>query len=226
MLQRLMTNGARRAQWICFLNSHSFRVAILDPECREALSGAYAVFPDGCAVRVAARLRGLHILDNLPGTDLVPAMLESCSGRCFLIGDAPKQIEIAACELERRFPTWSVVGWAPGYFASEEEERRVVDLVNRTKPDLLLIGMGTPLQERFVRRYADDLGVPLCICVGGLFSYWSGRLIRAPRLMRRLGLEWLWILVQQPHKLGRYTIGTARFFATVLCHLRRDSIVR
>jgi len=222
MLQRLMATGAPQTQWICFLNSHNFNRAMLDGVCRDALSDAYAVFPDGCAIHVAARLCGLHIPENLPGTDLVPAMLESCSGTCFLIGDAPKHIERAAYELQRRFPAWSVAGFTSGYFASEEEERRVVELVNRTNPDLLLIGMGTPLQERFVRRYAGDLRVPLCICVGGLFGYWSGELIRAPRLMRRLGLEWLWILVQQPRKVGRYTIGTARFFATVLRHLRRE----
>jgi exopolysaccharide biosynthesis WecB/TagA/CpsF family protein len=223
MLRRLLARGAMRTQWVCFLNSHSFNIAMLDGECRHGLSAAHAVFPDGCAMHVAARLCGLPISHNLPGTDLVPALLESCSGKCFMIGDGPEWIKSAAREFERRFPRWSVVGFAPGYFGSEEEERRVIDLVNRAKPDLLLIGMGTPLQERFVLRYADDLRVPLCICVGGLFSYWNGRLIRAPRLMRRLRLEWLWILAQQPHKLGRYTIGIARFFATALRHRWRGS---
>ena len=222
MLRRLMARDAARAHWVCFLNSHSFNSATLDRQCRDALNGASAVFPDGCAMHVAARLRGIRIPDNLPGTDLIPALLELCSGRCFLIGDAPERIERAARELERRFPTWSVVGYAPGYFESEEGERRVVDRVNRAEPDLLLIGMGSPLQERFVLRYAEDLRVPLCVCVGGLLSYWSGRLVRAPRLMRRLCLEWLWILAQQPHKLGRYTVGIARFFAAVVPHVWRE----
>jgi N-acetylglucosaminyldiphosphoundecaprenol N-acetyl-beta-D-mannosaminyltransferase len=224
ILQRLAAMPATAARWVCFLNSHSFNTAMLDPECRAALNGASAVFPDGVAIRVAARLFGFRVPDNLPGTDLVPAMLASSAGRCFLVGDTPEQVERAARELERRFPDWSVAGFASGYFGSEEDERRAIERVNCARPNLLLIGMGTPQQERFVVRHAAELRVPLCICVGGLFGYWSRKLIRAPRPLRRLQLEWLWILVQQPRKLRRYTIGTAVFFSTILRRRARVAV--
>jgi exopolysaccharide biosynthesis WecB/TagA/CpsF family protein len=216
ILQELAAIPAAMTRWVCFLNSHNFNAAMQDPECRAALHGACAVFPDGVAIRVAARLFGRRVPDNLPGTDLVPAMLASSAGRCFLIGDTAEQIERASGELERRFPGWSVAGFASGFFGSAEEECRVVEHVNRTKPNLLLIGMGTPHQERFMLRHSTELRVPLCICVGGLFGYWSRKLIRAPRALRTLQLEWLWILAQQPRKLRRYTIGTVVFFAKIL----------
>jgi N-acetylglucosaminyldiphosphoundecaprenol N-acetyl-beta-D-mannosaminyltransferase len=216
ILQDLAAIPAAVTRWVCFLNSHNFNAAMQDAECRAALQGACAVFPDGVAIRVAARLFGRRVPDNLPGTDLVPAMLASSAGRCFLIGDTAEQIERASGELERRFPGWSVAGFASGFFGSAEEERRVVEHVNRTEPNLLLIGMGTPHQERFMLRHSTELRVPLCICVGGLFGYWSKKLIRAPRALRALHLEWLWILAQQPRKLRRYTIGTVVFFAKIL----------
>jgi N-acetylglucosaminyldiphosphoundecaprenol N-acetyl-beta-D-mannosaminyltransferase len=175
-------------------------------------------------------ISGRHVPANLPGTDLVPAMLASTAGRCFLIGDTTERVERASSELERRFPGWSVVGSASGYFESEEAERRVIERVNRAGPNLLLIGMGTPQQERFILRHSTNLRVPLCICVGGLFGYWNGKLIRAPRALRILQLEWLWILAQQPRKLRRYTIGTVVFFARVLRSrargARQDSLER
>jgi exopolysaccharide biosynthesis WecB/TagA/CpsF family protein len=159
----------------------------------------------------------VRVPENLPGTDLVPdALAQAKGGRCFLIGDTDQEVERAARELERRFPGWSVVGCSSGYFASKQEELRVIESVNRAKPHLLMLGMGTPKQERFVVRHAHRLSVPLCICVGGLFGYWSGKLIRARLVVRRLRLEWLWILLQQPHKLPRYTVGVALFFARVL----------
>jgi exopolysaccharide biosynthesis WecB/TagA/CpsF family protein len=223
MLERFMSaTGATR--WVCFLNFHSFNGAIADRGCRAAFAGASAVFPDGVALRVGARVRRLRIPENLPGTDLVPDMLRaSPGGKCFLIGDTAEQIERAAHELERRFPAWSVVGFSPGFFAAEADEREAVERVNAARPDLLLIGMGSPRQERFIARHASELHVPLCMCVGGLFGYWSGKLSRAPRSVRKMCLEWLWILVQQPGKLRRYTIGAAKFFSTVFKGLESSS---
>lgn len=221
-LQTLLATRDSRTRWVCFLNSHTFNIATRDRDCLEALRGAAAVFPDGIAIRVAARFCGLRVPENLPGTDLVPELLAGTRGRCFLIGDTWEQVARASCGLMRSYPGWSVVGYYSGYFRSAGEERRVVEMVNRREPDLVLLGMGTPFQERFIRLHATELRVPLCICVGGLFRYWSRKLMRAPLPMRRLCLEWLWILAQQPWKFRRYTIGTVLFFNEV-ARLRAQS---
>jgi N-acetylglucosaminyldiphosphoundecaprenol N-acetyl-beta-D-mannosaminyltransferase len=221
-LEALLAARDAQARWVCFLNSHTFNSATRDHDCLEALRGAAAVFPDGIAIRVAARLCGLRVPENLPGTDLVPELLAGTRGRCFLIGDTWEQVARASRGLTRSHPAWSVVGYHSGYFRSDAEERRVVEMVNRREPDLVLLGMGTPFQERFIRLHAAELRVPLCICVGGLFGYWSRKLMRAPLPMRRMCLEWLWILAQQPWKLRRYTIGTVLFF-TEIARLRGRS---
>jgi N-acetylglucosaminyldiphosphoundecaprenol N-acetyl-beta-D-mannosaminyltransferase len=214
-LKRLLATRDARTRWVCFLNSHTFNSAMRDRDCMETLRGAAAVFPDGIAIRVAARLCGLRVQENLAGTDLVPELLARTRGRCFLIGDTFEQVALASRELAKLHPGWSVVGYHSGYFRSDAEKRRVVETVNRCKPDLVLLGMGTPYQERFLRFHATELRVPLCICVGGLFRYWSRKLVRAPLPVRRMCLEWLWILVQQPRKFRRYTIGTVLFFSAI-----------
>ena len=80
--------------------------------------------------------------------------------------------------------------------------------------------MGSPLQEQWLLRHRSRLRGKLVICVGGLFHYWARDLRRAPTTLRDLGLEWLWILVQQPFKWRVYTVDAARF-GTVLMHRKR-----
>ena len=93
---------------------------------------------------------------------------------------------------------------------------RVIRQINQAQPDVLLVGMGNPLQERWIHRHRHQLDVPLCIGVGGLFHYWAGDLQRAPIWLRRWGAEWLGILLQQPHKARRYLLGNPLFLYRIL----------
>jgi N-acetylglucosaminyldiphosphoundecaprenol N-acetyl-beta-D-mannosaminyltransferase len=219
-LRHVLEHGtAASGLWVAFLNANNFNAAMRCEAYRKALSSAYAVYPDGVAIEIAARLAGIERLQNLPGTDLVPELLAHTADglyRCYLLGETQQTVESAARYVECRFPGWRIAGVASGYFASDEAEARTVRSIAEAAPDLLLIGMGTPKQEHFVARHGPALRARLTIGVGGLFQYWSRKLVRAPRAVRALRLEWLWILAQQPHKWRRYTIGIAWFFATVV----------
>lgn len=218
-LRDMLERPARAtSRWVTFLNAHNFNVAMTDSEYRAALDLADAVYPDGVAIELAGRLARIGEWQNLPGTDLVPALLRATAERgyrCFLLGHRQRAVEQAAEYVRRRFRGWHVVGVSSGYFASDRDEQRAVQAIAAAQPDLLLVGMGTPKQECFVARYRAATGARVAICVGGLFEYWSGRLVRAPRIVRALRLEWSWILAQQPHKWRRYTIGIATFLLTV-----------
>ena len=72
----------------------------------------------------------------------------------------------------------------------------VVDMINAAKPDVLLVGMGNPLQEKWIHRHLSEIAVPVCMGVGGLFDYWAGNVSRSPGWLRGLGHEWLWRLFQ------------------------------
>ena len=92
---------------------------------------------------------------------------------------------------------------------------RVIEEINGREVNMLLVGMGNPIQEQWIHRHRAALRVPLTIAVGGLFSYWAGELERAPAWMRAHGLEWLHILRRQPSKARRYLIGNPLFVSRI-----------
>ncbi|WP_414566746.1 MULTISPECIES: WecB/TagA/CpsF family glycosyltransferase [unclassified Anabaena] len=104
-------------------------------------------------------------------------------------------------------------------YLKEEETIKVIAEINSLQPHLLLVGMGNPLQEYWLAKNRNQLKVPVCVGVGGLFDHWGGNLKRAPLWVRRLGFEWLQILLQQPgKKWQRYLIGNPKFLLQmILC---------
>jgi len=198
-----------------FVNAHSLNLAHADAEYRQVLAGADYVFGDGTGVRWAARLQGVRLRDNVNGTDLTPELLSADPGsgrRYFLLGADPKTIRRAADHARQAFPRWKMAGFHHGYVADPESSRRVIQVIRAARPDLLLVGMGNPLQEKWIARHREEFGVPLCLGVGGLFDFWAERFARAPAWLRRLGHEWLWRLIQDPRtKARRYLVGNPLF---------------
>jgi N-acetylglucosaminyldiphosphoundecaprenol N-acetyl-beta-D-mannosaminyltransferase len=111
---------------------------------------------------------------------------------------------------------WTVCGRHHGSLAGENLTAEVLRRIAAAQPDLLLVGMGNPLQEQWFHAHRRELDVPLVIGVGGLLNFWSGNVPRAPAWLRRWGAEWLWVLCQQPHKARRYLAGNPLFLARVL----------
>jgi len=218
----LNRDDASRAIYI--VNAHTLNLAEDDGRFRDVLNGAHGVFADGTGARWAARLRGVRMKDNLVGTDLLPLLFEKTAGRgyrYYLLGAEPNMIEQAAASCREQFPGWELAGYHHGHFP-EHEVGRVIDGINAARPHLLLVGMGNPIQEKWLHRHRDRLRVPLGIGVGGLFDHWGGRLERAPEWVRKRGFEWFQIMLQQPHKWRRYLIGNPKFLVRVVRSLPRD----
>jgi N-acetylglucosaminyldiphosphoundecaprenol N-acetyl-beta-D-mannosaminyltransferase len=222
---------ARLAAWIdagerkalFFVNAHTLNRVCRDGAYREVLNRADLVFGDGTGVRWAARARGLKLRANLNGTDLTPALLAARPGtRVFLLGSTADRIAAGAEAFRARFPECPLVGFHHGYVQDEAASRAVIPEINAARPDVLLVGMGNPLQERWIDRWRGDLDAPLCIGVGGLLEYWTGALDRAPGWMRRAGIEWVHIMLRQPWKAGRYLAGNPAFIARLLLWLPAD----
>ena len=201
-----------------FANANTLDRAAGSRDDRRILNEADFVFGDGTGVRWAARLGGLKLRANLNGTDLVPALLAAADGdglSCFLLGAEPKVVAGAAAAIARRYPGWRVAGYHHG-FLDQAATERVVAAIAAAQPDLLLVGMGNPLQERWIATQRANLPVRLAMGVGALFAYLSGDYRRAPPPMRRLGLEWLFVLLLQRHKRRRYLVGAPSFLLRVL----------
>jgi len=203
-----------RTRNVFFVNAHTLNLAAADPSFRRVLDTADYVFGDGTGVRWAARLKGIRVRDNLVGTDLVPELFRTTAGRgyrYYLLGADPETIRQAAAYAEEQFPGWVQAGYHHGYLMSEELNRKVVRQINRARPDVLMVGMGNPLQERWLHDHQAELQVPVCMGLGGIFGYWAGGLRRSPLWLRRLGAEWIGILLQQPRKVRRYLLGNPLF---------------
>lgn len=209
---------------IFVVNAHTLNLAAEDPQYREVLNSASEVFSDGTGTRWAARLRGVRLKDNLVGTDLVPRLFEVTAGksyRYYLLGADADTIERATHKVSRAYPGWDLAGFHHGYIAHEDLDE-VIEDINATHPDLLLVGMGNPRQECWIHAHRAKLRVPVCIGVGGLFDHWAGTLKRAPLWVRRQGFEWLQILLQQPYKWRRYLVGNPKFLFRIVQQLPRD----
>jgi len=207
-----------------FANAHTLNLAAADPTYRDVLNAADAVFADGTGVRWAARLHGVRILANMVGTDFVPQLFEETAGRgyCyFMLGSDPQTVAAAADYARYAFSGWRLAGYHHGF---AKDDAAVMEKINALRPDVLLVGMGNPIQEQWIHEHKARLNVPAVLGIGGLFDYWAGNVSRAPAWIRRLGHEWLWRLYQQPVlKAKRYLIGNPLFIARVLCEYRTDA---
>ena len=207
-----------RSRSVFIVNAHSLNLACEDAGYRTVLNTGDVVFGDGTGVRLAAKLKGVRLKDNLVGTDLLPYFFQETGPRgyrYFLLGGTPDTPSRAAELLEREYPGIRLAGWRHG-FVGPGEDSDVVAQINTAAPDVLLVGMGNPLQERWIHDHLAALRVPVSIGVGGLFDHWAGNLKRAPLWVRRLGVEWMQILMQQPHKWQRYLVGNPKFVSRAL----------
>jgi N-acetylglucosaminyldiphosphoundecaprenol N-acetyl-beta-D-mannosaminyltransferase len=215
LLEKYLLSEAKKVNTVMFVNTSTLNLVIEDSSFRDIVKSADTIFGDGTGVRWASRfLRGVQLKDNLNGTDMIPLLMTSrgkgVGYRYYLLGGTRKTNQKAAIAVRDLFPDWTLVGHHHGYVTSRES-RAIVEEVNASAAHLLLVGMGSPVQERWIYTHIDRLRIPLCIGVGGLFSYWSGELTRAAQWLRFLGYEWVHLLVKQPRKITRYLIGNPKF---------------
>jgi N-acetylglucosaminyldiphosphoundecaprenol N-acetyl-beta-D-mannosaminyltransferase len=194
--------GARAPAYVVTLNGALLVQAARDAGIRDAVNGAGLVTADGVGVLLAARILGIPLTRRVAGVDLALALAGEASRagyRMFLLGSAPGVADDAAAELRRRFPSLDIAGTQHGYF-SPDEEAGVLAAIRRARPDVLLVALGAPRQERWMQRWLPDLQVPVAVGVGGSLDVIAGRVARAPRWMQRIGAEWLYRAMREPRR--------------------------
>lgn len=194
--------AARLPGYVITLNGSLLVQAARDPALRALVNGAALVTADGIGVILAARIMGVPLSGRLAGIDLALALCASAAAaghRVFLLGGAPGVAEAAAAALRSRHPALQIVGIHHGFFEPQEEEA-VCTQIRQARPDLLLVALGAPRQERWMQLHSAALDVPVSVGVGGSFDVMAGRVPRAPRWMQRVGLEWLYRLLREPRR--------------------------
>lgn len=226
-LERILGLLAQPGQHrVCFLNAHCMNIACRDLAYRRAVTGCDLVLADGSGLALAGRLLGRRLRGNVNGTDLFPLLCQRLEGqgvKVYLLGGGPGVADKVARWLNVNFPGLPLAGWRHGFFGPEQEPE-VIRAIARSGADLLLVAMGVPRQELWIDRNLTACGVRVGVAVGGLFDFYSGRIPRAPRWLRRLGLEWIWRLLQEPRRMWqRYLLGNALFIHRILAERRGAS---
>lgn len=194
--------AARAPGYVVTLNGSLLVQAARDPALRALVNSAALVTPDGIGVILAARILGVRLSGRLAGIDLALALCASAAAaghRVFLLGGAPGVAEAAAAALLRQHPALQIVGTHHGFFDPQEEEV-VLEMIRQARPEVLLVALGAPRQERWMHLWSASLGVPVSIGVGGSFDVLAGRVPRAPRWMQQVGLEWFYRLLREPRR--------------------------
>jgi len=198
-----------------------------DPELRNDVLSSDVVFADGMSVVWASRLLGPALPERVTGIDLMHRILERGQARgyrVYLLGATPEVVETAAARMRALYPGIEVVGRHHGYFTDAEEEG-VASAIERARPDVLFVAMTSPRKERFLSRWSGRLGVPVCHGVGGSLDVLAGHVKRAPERWQRLGLEWLYRVMQEPRRLWRrYLVTNSIFVGLVLAELARRAV--
>jgi N-acetylglucosaminyldiphosphoundecaprenol N-acetyl-beta-D-mannosaminyltransferase len=204
---------------ILYVNAHCMNIAWSDNEYRKILANASLVYADGVSIAWSGRLLEGKRLEKMTGADWIEEFCTQAILRqltIYLLGGKPGVAQTAANYLQNRFAGLRIVGFADGYFQGKSQET-VLDELARMKPNFLFVGMGTPIQEKWIDRNRTSIPVPVCWAVGGLFEYFSGDLHRAPGWMASTGLEWLWLFLIQPRqKWRRYLLGNPLFVYRIL----------
>lgn len=205
---------------ISFVNAHNMLVMLQDAEYRDILA-RNLVLPDGIGLDIASQVaHGSTFPANLNGTDFVPALLTFMEKRkrIGLVGSRRDVVEKAAEHFRKHAPWHEIIVISDGYF-DRGNSQPVTDAVRAAKLDVLIVGMGTPVQEKWVAENIKTEDARLVLTVGALFDFVSGTVPRAPRLVRSLRLEWAYRLVQEPSRLWRrYIIGIPHFLFEVARH--------
>jgi len=201
----------------------SVNLAYEQPWLRDFFDQADIVRLDGAGVRLGAWVLGYRTPPRMTWADFAWSLAELASTRgysLFLLGARPGVAEIAGDRLKTRFPDLRIAGIHHGYFdktPGSPENEAVIAQINAVKPNILIVGFGMPLQERWLMENWDRIDANVALTGGAVFDYVSGELKRAPRWMTDHGLEWLGRLIIEPRRLWkRYLIGNPLFLWRVL----------
>lgn len=213
--------------YVCLCSAHGIVLSHHDRELKEALAGAWRVFPDGYPVAWLARRHGAAHAAQITGTDLMAGVFEAGQDaglRHFLFGSTPETLRLLEARLLKRFPQANIVGSLSPSFAPLEpaEAQRDAATIREARPNVVWVGFSTPKQDLWMRRYAKLLAPAVILGVGAAFDFHAGTKQRAPVWMRCTSLEWLHRLLSEPRRLAsRYARIVAEFSLRAAIELAR-----
>lgn len=206
---------------ISFINAHAYTMANDNSKFRECLLGASILFRDGIGAKILLKKYGKPVGYNANGTDLIPLILDRFKGKsvCFIGTESP-YIEQAASTYKSN--GYNIKAFIDGFQSNE----KMFEFVEAYQPEILILGMGMPKQEYFSAFLQHNYEKPLVVVNGGaIFDFIANRFTRAPSIFRKLNLEWLYRLMNEPIRLfNRYAIGIPKFFWILWRNMKQERL--
>lgn len=198
---------------ISFINAHAYTMADSSPEFKNCLLKSNLLFRDGSGAKILLRHYHIRTGYNANGTDLIPLVLDRYKDKsvCFIGTESPYIDEASA--------TYKAKGTKLlAYMDGFQNTETMYNFVQEHQPEILILGMGMPKQEKFSLYMQENYKGSLLIINGGaIFDFTANRFTRAPAIFRKFGLEWFYRLINEPIRLfDRYVIGIPKFFVVLM----------
>lgn len=207
------------------INAHSFNVAQSDEQFAKALKSGDYLISDGASIVKACRwLKGKsQPKERIAGWDLFQIEMEKLNargGKCFFMGSSEKVLTLIKQRASKDYPNITVETYSPPYKAefTDEDNHKIIRVINTSNPDLLWIGMTAPKQEKWAYSHWKELNIHCHVgTIGAVFDFYAGTAKRAPKCWQNHSLEWLYRLAIEPKRMWRrYVIGNPLFLWNIL----------
>lgn len=196
---------------------------------QKVISQCDIINADGISIVWASKLLGKPLKERVAGIDLMERLVELAASkkyRVFFLGAEEKIVKDVVGIYKQRFPQLLIVGYHSGYW-QRGQEKDVVNMIKKSQADILFVAISSPKKELFLNKYRDFLAIPFVMGVGGAFDVLAGKTRRAPRILQKIGLEWLIRFIQEPHRLWRrYLVGNFIFISLLFKEIIKIRLLR
>lgn len=206
---------SKKGGQIITINPEMIETGLKSSDFAQILNNADLVIPDGVGIKIGLKIKGINI-QRIAGIEFSHRMIEECAKNNFsvgLIGAKPHILEKAVKNLKSKIPNLNIAYSQDGYF---QDRNNVLTELSKSSPLFILVALGSPKQEEFIRDARKLLPESVMIGVGGSFDVWSGEMQRAPKIFQKLGLEWFYRTIKEPQRFKRIFPNLPIFIFRVL----------
>lgn len=207
---------------ITTINAHCYNISLTDNYYQESLLNSDVLIPDGISIVFALRWLTGKKIKKIAGADLFYYELDRLNqicGKCFFLGSNAETLIKIKSKIHRDYPKVKVQTYSPPYKPefSNDDNFKMLEAINSFQPDVLMIGMTAPKQEKWAYQHFNQLQVGHICCIGAVFDFYAGTVNRAPQWMIKMGLEWFYRLIKEPRRMWRrYLAGNILFIWYVI----------
>lgn len=210
-----------KGNYICVSNVHTTVMSYENKYYRDIQNNGFMALPDGKPLSIVSKKRGFKEAERVTGPDLMEEIFKISEERGYshyFYGSTQETLNILKLKLNEKYPNMNICGmYSPPFRKlTEEEDEKVIENINKVKPDFIWVGLGAPKQEIWMSEHKNKVN-GLMLGVGAGFDYHAENISRAPNWIQNMSLEWLYRLLQDPKRLyKRYLITNSKFIKYIL----------